>query len=85
MGALCVYTSNQQSNAVGSSSILLGVGLRAIGDARSDFREGNGAVVGQAGCERLLLHEVRENASIGGEASKSDAEMGIYRNDLLLV
>lgn len=57
----------------------------SVGDTRGDLGQGNGAVVRQAGCERLLLHEVGENAGIGGETSKGDTEMGIYGDDLLLV
>lgn len=33
----------------------------------------------------MLLHEVGENAGIGGEASKGDTKVGIYGDDLLLV
>lgn len=33
----------------------------------------------------MLLHEIGENTSIGGETSEGDTKVGIYRDDLLLV
>jgi len=80
-----VDARDQQADAVGSLAVMLGVCLRAIADAMGDFGQGDGAAVGEAGGERLLLHEVGEDASVGSEACESDAVMVVDGNDLLLV
>ena len=85
MRALCVNAGNEQAHAVGSPAVLLRVGLGTVCDAGGDLGEGDGAVVGEAGCEGLLLHEVGENAGVGGETGEGDTKVGIYRDDLLLV
>ena len=85
MWALGVHAGNQQADAVRPPPILLGVGLRAVGDAGGDFGEGDRAVVGQAGGEGRLLREVGEDAGVGGEAGERDAEVRVYRDDFLLV
>lgn len=85
MRSLCIDTGDQQSHTIWSSSVLLGVDLRPVGDAAGDLGEGNRAVVGQARGERLLLHEVGQDAGVGGETGEGDTEVGVYRDDLLLV
>ena len=85
MGSSCVDTGNQQTHAVGSAAVLLGVGLGAVGDARGDVGEKNGAVVCEARGEGLLAHEVGEDTGIGGETGEGDAVVGVDGDDLLLV
>lgn len=85
MWALRVDTSNEQSYAIWSPSVLLSVGLRAVCNAGGDFRERDGAVVGEAGGERLLLHEVGQYARIGGKTGESNTVVRINWDDLLLV
>jgi hypothetical protein len=50
-----------------------------------DLWEGDGSCIGQATGEGLLLHEVGEDAGVGGEAGESDAVVAVYLDDLLLV
>lgn len=85
MRTLCIDTGNEQADTVRPLSVLLCVCLCAVCDARNDLGQRNGAVVGEAGGERLLLHEVGEDAGIGGETGKGDTEVRVDGNDLLLV
>ena len=85
MGTSCVDAGDQQAHAVGSAAVLLGVGLGAVGDARGDVGEQDGAVVCEARGEGLLAHEVGEDTGVGGEAGEGDAVVGVDGDDLLLV
>lgn len=64
---------------------MLGVGLGTVTDRGDDSFEGDGAAVGEARGEGLLLHVVGEDAGIGGEAGESDAQVLVDGDDLLLV
>ncbi len=85
MRALGVDARDQQADAVGSFAVLLRVGLGAVADAGGYLGEGDGAVVGQAGSEGLLFHEVGEDAGVGGEAREGDAVVGVDWDYLFLV
>ena len=85
MRALCVDAGNEQAHAVGSPAVLLRVGLGTVCDAGGDLGEGDGAVVGEAGCEGLLLHEVGEDTGVGGETGEGEAIVRVDGDDLLLV
>ena len=47
--------------------------------------ERDGAAVGQARGERLLLHEVGEDTGVGGQAGEGEAQVLVDGDDLLLV
>lgn len=64
---------------------MLGVGLCAVANGGHEAFEGDGAAVGEAGGEGLLLHEVGEDAGVGGEAGEAEAEVLIDGDDFLLV
>lgn len=85
MRPLGVDAGDQEADAVGAVAVVLGVCLGAVADARGDLADGNGARVGQAMGEGLLLHAVGEHAGIGGETCQSHAQVGVYGDDLLLV
>ena len=85
MRTLGVDARDQQPDAVGPLAVLLCVELRAVGDARGDVGEEDGAVVGQARGEGLLLHEVGEDAGVGGEARERKTIVGVDGDDFLLV
>lgn len=85
MGAPRVHAGDQQAYTVRSASVLLRVGLRAVGDARGDVGEEDGAVVCQARGEGLLAHEVGEDAGVGGETGEGNAIVRVDGDDFLLV
>ena len=85
MRASGVDTGDQEAYTVGSAAVLLSVCLGAVCDAGSDVGEEDGAVVCQARGERLLAHEVGEDAGVRCETSEGDAIVGVDGNDLLLV
>ena len=51
MRASGVHACDQETYAIGSLAVVLGVGLRAVADAGGDVGEEDGAAVGQAGRE----------------------------------
>lgn len=80
-----INTCNEEADTIWTTAVVLGVDLCAVADAVRDLGNGDRAIVGETGGERLLFHEVREDASVGGEASKSDTIVGVYWDDLLLI
>ncbi len=66
MWASLVDTCYQQSHAVRSLAVVLGVGLCAVADGGDEAFKRDGAAVGEAGGEGLLFHEVGEDAGVGG-------------------
>jgi hypothetical protein len=80
-----INTRNQESDTVGSASVMLSVDLSFVGDRVDDSVDRNGAVVEEAGGHGLLAHKVGEDASIGGEAGEGNTEMCVDADDLLLV
>lgn len=64
---------------------MLRVCLGAVTDLGDDALEGDRAAVGHFRGERLLLHEVEEDAGVGGEAGDGDAEVVVYADYFLLV
>ena len=64
---------------------MLRIGLRAVADHVDDALDGDGAAVGHFRGEGLLLHEVGEDAGVGGEAGEGDGEVVIDADDFLLV
>ncbi len=64
---------------------MLGVGLCAVADGGDESFEGDCSAIGEAGGEGLLLHEVGEDAGVGGEARKGEAEVLVDGNNFLLV
>ena len=85
MRASGVHTRDQEAYTVGPLAVVLGVGLGAVADAGGDVGEEDGAAVGQARGEGLLLHEVGEDAGVGGEAGEGDAVVGVDGDDFALV
>ena len=80
-----VNAGDQETDAIGSFTVVLRVCLGAVADLRYQAFDGDGARVGHFGCEALLFHKVGEDAGIGGEAGERDTEVVIYADDLLLV
>jgi len=64
---------------------VLGVCLRAVTYLCDDTLEGDRSAVSHFRGEGLLLHEVEEDAGIGGEAGDGDTEVVIDADDFLLV
>jgi hypothetical protein len=64
---------------------VLGIGLSSVTNRGDKAFERDGAAVGEAGGERLLLHEVGENTGIGGETGKGKTKMLVDSNNLFLV
>lgn len=64
---------------------MLCVGLCAITDLGYNSIERDGAAVCHARAERLLFHEVGEDAGVGAEAGDSDAHVCVDFDDLFLV
>ena len=85
VGPRGVDAGDQEADAVRPLAVLLGVDLSAVADAGRDLGELHGAVVGEAGGERLLFHEVGEDAGVGGEAGERDAVVGVDFDDLFLI
>lgn len=85
MGACLVDASDEQPDAVGPFAVYLRGGLGAVADLGNDAFERDGAVEGHFRGEGLLLHEVGEDARVGGEAGEGEAEMGVYADDFFLV
>lgn len=85
VGALCVDAGDEQAYAVRALAVVLGVCLGAVAYPRGDFGEQDGAIVGQARGEGLLLHEVGEDASVGGETGEGDAIVAVDWYHFLLV
>jgi len=85
MGTRLVDARNQEADAVGSLAVVLRVGLRTVADGGHEALERDGAAVRQARGQRLLLHEVGEDAGVGGEAGEREAEVLVDGDDFLLV
>jgi hypothetical protein len=85
MRSRLIDTRNKEANAVGPLAVVLGVGLGAVADGGDEALERDGAAVGQAGTEGLLLHEVGEDAGVGGEAGEGEAEVLVDGDYFLLV
>lgn len=85
MWARLVHARNQESDAIRPLSVVLGVGLRAVADGGYEALERDGAAVGQAGGERLLLHEVGKDAGVGRQAGQGETEVLIDGDYFLLV
>lgn len=64
---------------------MLRVGLRAVADAVGDVGEQDGAGVGQARGERLLFHEVGEDAGVARQPRERDAVVRVDGDDFALV
>ena len=80
-----VDAGDKETHTVGPLAVVLGVGLCAVADTGDEAFEGDGAAVGEAGGERLLLHEVGEDAGVGGEACQRETEVLVDGDDFLLV
>ena len=55
----------QQPDTVRALTVVLCIGLGPVTDRSYDAFDRDGSAVGQAGGERLLFHEVGEDAGIG--------------------
>jgi hypothetical protein len=64
---------------------MLSVCLCAVTNRRDEAFEGDSAAVGEAGGERLLLHEVGEDSGIGCQSGEGEAEVLVDGNNFLLV
>ena len=62
----------EETDAVGPLAVVLRVGLGAVADGGYEAFERDGAAVGEAGAEGLLLHEVGEDAGVGGETGEGE-------------
>jgi hypothetical protein len=80
-----VHTRNQEPYTIWSPSVLLGVDLRAVTNGSYKSFERNGAAVGHAGGERLLLHEVGKDARVRGQAGQRETKVLVYGDYFLLV
>ena len=80
-----VHARNQQSNTIGPFAVDLCRSLGAVADLGDDAFEGDGTAVGHFGRERLLFHEVGEDAGVGCEAGEGDAKVRVYANYFFLV
>lgn len=85
MRTCLIDTSDEEADTIRALAVVLGVCLGALADGGDDALEGDGAAVGEARGEGLLLHEVGEDASVGGQASEGDAEVFVDGDDFLLV
>lgn len=85
MGAALVHSGNEKTNTVRPLSVNLGVDLGLLANHVDEGAERDGAAVGESMAEALLLHEVGENASIGGKAGNGDAGMFVDVKEFLLV
>ena len=65
MGACFINSCYQQSNAIRTLAVVLRVSLCTIANGGDEAFEGDGAAVGEAAGERLLLHEVGKDAGVG--------------------
>jgi hypothetical protein len=83
--ARLVDAGNEEPDAVGALTVVLRVGLCAVANRGHQALQRDGAAVGEAGGERLLFHEVGEDACIGGEAGEGEADMFVDGDDFLLV
>ena len=80
-----VNACNEEAYSVRAFAVVLGVGLGAVADGRDEAFERDGTAVGQARGEGLLLHEVGEDAGVGGEAGEGEAQVLVDGDDFLLV
>lgn len=80
-----INAHDDKSNTVWTLAVVLGVGLGAVADGGDGALDGERAAVCQARGERLRLEEVGEDAGVGGEASETQTEVRVDRDDLLLV
>ena len=80
-----VNTSYEKTHAVWTLPSHLRVPLRALGDLVHDAFQRDGAAVGHLRGEGLLLHEVGEDAGVGGEAGEGEPEVGVELDDFFLV
>ena len=85
MRARFVHSGDQQPDAVRPLTVDLRACLRAVADLVDEALEGDWSRIGHFGGEGLLFHEIGEDAGVGGEAGKGDAEVGVYGEDFLLV
>lgn len=85
MRSRLVHPSDQQSNAIRSLAVDLCRGLSAVTYLRHDPFERYGTAVGHFRCERLLFHEVGEDAGVRCEAGEGDAEVRVYADYFFLV
>ena len=80
-----VHARNQQTNTVGSFTVDLCRCLSAVTNLGNNPFERYGSTVSHLRCERLLFHEVGEDAGVGCEAGECDAKVRVYTDDLFLV
>ena len=85
MRSRLVHAGNQQSNTIRPLAVDLCRSLSAVADLGYDAFEGDRTAVGHLRCERLLFHEVGEDAGVGGEASERDTEVRVYAYYFFLV
>jgi hypothetical protein len=85
VGTTLVDTSDKEADTVGSLAVDLSVDLGLFTDHVDEGAEWHSAAVSEAVTEALLLHEVGEDARVGGEASDGDAGVLIDGEELLLV
>lgn len=85
MWAGLVHACDEEPHAVRSFTIVLGIRLRAVADLGDNALEGDGSAVGHFRSEGLLLHEVEEDAGVGGETGDGNTEVVVYADDFLLV
>lgn len=85
MWSLGINTRDQETHTIRSLAVVLCVSLCAVADARCDFGEEDGPVVGEARGERLLFHEVGEHTGVGGETGQTQAIVSVDWDDLALV
>lgn len=85
MRSRLVHPSNQQTNAIRPLAVDLCRCLSAVADLGDYAFEGYGTAVGHFRCERLLFHEVGEDAGVGGEAGEGDTDVRVYAYYFFLV
>lgn len=85
MGSGFIDTGDEESYTIRSFTIVLGIGLGAVTDGGNESFDGDCTVVGHAGREGLVFHEVRENAGIGCETCEGETNVLIYGDYFFLV
>lgn len=85
MGAGLVDAGNEETHSVWSFTVVLGICLGAVADGSDEAFDGDGAVVGHAGGERLVFHEVGEDAGVGGETGERESNVFIDGDYFFLV
>lgn len=80
-----IDAGNQKTDSVGPLAVVLRVGLRAVANCRDETFDWDCSAVGKAAGERLLFHEVGQDAGVGGEAGEGEAQVLVDGDYLFLV